>query len=277
MPECFFYFRLCGWDRPPEIDLSERKQCFSILERISPDIIINCAAFTAVDACETDPSCWKANRDIPGHLAQWANKMKPFSSMCQPTMCSRGIVRFLRLIMKEFRHVQYPYMENPSRLVSRLLLRKPNAMRFYEPHGCMVATGIIFLRTMLRLTLQNSGKEYKVVDDQWGSPTPALTLAYQIRAVIEEEVTGIFHASSEGYCTWYTLACEFLDNLNIRHNFIPCESTEFPTMARRPTNSILENSRLKKLGINQFTDWKNELENFSNCFGKSMVQELKVN
>lgn len=54
-----------------EVDLSDREDCFSALDQIRPDIIINCAAYTVVDACESDPSCWQANQDLPGNLAEW--------------------------------------------------------------------------------------------------------------------------------------------------------------------------------------------------------------
>ena len=56
----------------PEVDLSDRIQCLDLLDRETPDVIVNCAAFTAVDACETDPSCWKGNRDLPQNLAEWS-------------------------------------------------------------------------------------------------------------------------------------------------------------------------------------------------------------
>jgi dTDP-4-dehydrorhamnose reductase len=85
-------------------------------------------------------------------------------------------------------------------------------------------------------------------------------LARQIRAVAEKQATGIFHATSEGYCTWYKLACTFLKELQVEHRFIPCSSEEFPTPTKRPLNSILENARLKELGINLFKDWKEELK-----------------
>ena len=62
----------------PEVDLSDRRQCFEVLERLAPEMIINCAAYTAVDACETDPSCWKANADLPGYLAEWVNTNNSF-------------------------------------------------------------------------------------------------------------------------------------------------------------------------------------------------------
>ena len=62
----------------PEVDLSDRFQCLEVLDRCQPDVIVNCAAYTAVDACETDSSCWKANRDLPGHLAEWTDKNGTF-------------------------------------------------------------------------------------------------------------------------------------------------------------------------------------------------------
>ena len=58
----------------PEVDLSNRSQCRETLDQIQPEVIVNCAAYTAVDACETDRSCWKANADLPGYLAEWVEQ-----------------------------------------------------------------------------------------------------------------------------------------------------------------------------------------------------------
>jgi dTDP-4-dehydrorhamnose reductase len=74
--------------------------------------------------------------------------------------------------------------------------------------------------------------------------------------------TGIFHATSEGYCSRYELACVFLENMGIKHNIVPCGTEEYSAPAQRPANSILENARLKMAGINLFTDWKEELVAF---------------
>lgn len=62
----------------PEVDLSNRSQCIDLLDRIQPETMVNCATFTAVDFCESDPSCWKANADMPGYLAEWVEQNAAF-------------------------------------------------------------------------------------------------------------------------------------------------------------------------------------------------------
>jgi dTDP-4-dehydrorhamnose reductase len=260
----------------PQFDLSERQQCFSVLEKVSPNIIINCAAYTAVDACESDPSCWKANRDIPGHLAHWTEMNEAFLIHVSTDYVFEGNRPLFEAYHEGVSTCPTSIYGKSKLAGEQIITEKTERYAILRTAWLYGGYGNNFLRTMLRLTLQDPSKEFRVVNDQWGSPTWALTLARQIRAVVEEKVTGIFHASSEGHCTWYDLACRYLEELNIKHNFIPCDSSEFPTLARRPRNSILENCRFKELGINQFTDWENELENFSNCYGKSMVEELKL-
>ena len=125
-----------------------------------------------------------------------------------------------------------------------------------------------FLKTMLRLTRGNPGKTFKVVNDQYGSPTWSYTLARQIKAVIDCRASGIFHATSEGHCSWYELACAFLEELGEPHCFVPCTTEEFPTAAKRPANSILENRHLNELDLNVFEDWKSELGRFTGAFMK---------
>lgn len=258
----------------PEIDLSDREQCLSVLDKISPDIIINCAAFTAVDACETDPSCWKANRDLPGHLAHWAEANDAFLVHVSTDYVFAGDRPLYEACHEA--DPTFPTSEyGRSKLAGeQIIIEKTERYAILRTAWLYGGYGNNFLGTMLRLTLQNPGKEFRVVNDQWGSPTWALTLALQIRAVVEKKVAGILHASSEGYCTWYDLACQFLDELNIRHHFVPCNSTEFPTLTRRPVNSIMENFRAKELGINQFTDWRNELREFTKRHGESMVKGI---
>ena len=128
---------------------------------------------------------------------------------------------------------------------------------------------------MLRLTLQNPGKEFKVVNDQFGSPTWSHSLARQLDEVARARATGMFHATSEGYCTWYEFAVAFLEMLNIPHHFVPCLTEEFPTPTKRPENSILENARAKELGINVFQDWRDELREYVNRHGEAVLQEVK--
>ena len=243
----------------PEIDISNRFQCFEKLDSIRPDVIINCAAYTAVDACETDPACWQVNADGPKHLAEWIEKNDAFLVHVSTDYVFSGD----KVLFESAHEEDFP---DPISEYGRSKLAGEQAIAEQTTRFAILrtawlygATGNNFLKTMLRLTLQNPGKEFKVVNDQYGSPTWSHTLARQIQAVTKHQSKGVFHATSEGYCTWYDLACAFLEELGIEHNFVPCSTDEFPTPTKRPANSILENERLKKEEINLFGNWKEEL------------------
>lgn len=257
----------------PEYDLSDRSCCFDALDTFGPDLIVNCAAYTAVDACESDPDCWKANRDLPRYLAEWSKANGAFLAHVSTDYVFSGD-RPLHEALVESDEPGPVSEYGKSKLAGeQAVAEKTDRQAILRTAWLYGARGKNFLKTMLRLTLQNPGKEFKVVNDQWGSPTWSYTLAKQIRAVAEHNATGIFHASSEGYCTWYQLACAFLDALNIKHNFVPCSSDEFPTPTKRPTNSIMENAHANELGINQFADWKDELEAFVKQHGKQLITD----
>jgi dTDP-4-dehydrorhamnose reductase len=259
----------------PEVDLSDREQCFQLLDRVCPDAVVNCAAYTAVDACETDPSCWKSNRDLPGHLAEWSSSNGAFLAHVSTDYVFAGDKPL-------FESISESDEPNPISEYGRSKLSGEQAIAKETDQYAILRTawlygahGNNFLKTMLRLTLQNPGKEFKVVADQYGSPTWSYTLARQLRKVVEATATGIFHASSEEYCSWYELACAFLDTLNIPHHFVPCTTDEFPTPTQRPANSILENSRLKELHLNLFEAWKVELNNFVLKHGDAVLKEIE--
>lgn len=258
----------------PEVDLSKRVSCLETLNRIQPEIIVNCAAYTAVDACESDPDCWKANRDLPRYMAEWAGGNGAFLVQVSTDYVFAGDRPLYEPMVEtdEPRPVsEYGRSKLAGELAVAEAVDRSAVLRTAWLYG---ANGKNFLKTMLRLTLQNPGKEFKVVNDQWGSPTWSHTLARQIRAVVEQQgATGIFHASSEGFCTWYDLACAFLENLGIDHHFVPCSSDEFPTPTKRPVNSIMENAHAKELGINVFQDWKEELAAFVKLHGNALIQE----
>jgi dTDP-4-dehydrorhamnose reductase len=130
-----------------------------------------------------------------------------------------------------------------------------------------------FLKTMLRLALGDPKREIKVVSDQFGSPTWSYRLAQQIARLIESGGQGTYHATSEGYGTWYELATDFLYKMGEPHSFVPCTTKEYPTPAARPTNSILENRRLKEAGLNVMEDWQDDLAEFVLRFRGRLIKE----
>ncbi len=132
-----------------------------------------------------------------------------------------------------------------------------------------------FLKTMLNLALKDPQREIKLVNDQFGSPTWSYRLALQIEKLMEAGENGTFHATSEGYCTWYELATCFLGMMGLPHSFVPCTTSEYPTPAVRPINSILENKRLKDSGINLMPGWKSDLDEFVFRFRNRLIDETK--
>jgi dTDP-4-dehydrorhamnose reductase len=260
----------------PEIDISNRFQCLEKMDSIKPDVVVNCAAYTAVDACESDPACWKVNADGPKYLAEWAAANGAFLVHVSTDYVFSGDKPLFEFCV-ETDPVGPISAYGKSKLAGEQAVLESGArsaiLRTAWLYG---ANGKNFLKTMLRLTLQNPKKEFKVVSDQFGSPTWSYTLARQIAAVIDAKATGIFHATSEGYCSWYDLACTFLEEMDMAHHFVPCSSEEYPTPAKRPVNSILENARAKELNLNVSNHWKIELEQFVQCHKEELLNEARA-
>lgn len=258
-----------------EIDITDRFQCLEQLHELKPNVIVNCAAYTAVDACERDPACWKVNEDGPKHLAEWAAANGAFLIHISTDYVFSGNKPLFESYIET--DVSTPVSEyGKSKLAGEQAILESGAkaaiLRTAWLYG---ANGKNFLKTMLRMALQNPEKEIRVVSDQFGSPTWSNTLARQISMVINAGATGVFHATSDGYCSWFDLASRFLQLMNIPHRISPCMTAEYPTPAKRPANSILENAALKKAGLNVFEDWETELSRFvrGNC--NALIREVQ--
>lgn len=269
-------FVLCGADLP-EVNAADRMQCFHALDAARPEVIINCAAFTAVDLCETEKdACWSANAQAPGYMAEWAQAHGAFLVHVSTDYVFPGNKPLFEAAIEEdsvgpvseYGRSKWAGEQNIAEAMSGNYAILRTAW-LYGEHGKN------FLKTMLRLALMDSEKPYKVVADQFGSPTWSRTLARQIRAVIESRANGVFHATSEGYCSWYDLAQEFLNLMNVPNAMQPCATAEYPTPAVRPENSILENRRLKEAGINVFNDWRDELRAYVCACGETVLNEVK--
>ncbi|MFO7937194.1 MAG: dTDP-4-dehydrorhamnose reductase [Kiritimatiellia bacterium] len=276
--ECLELFTGCEYDLYgvdlPEVDLSDKNQSRAALECIKPDLIINCAAYTAVDACENDPSCWKANRDIPVNLSAWAADSGAFLLHVSTDYVFSGDKPLYQPWVET--DLPAPVSEyGRSKLAGECAIKESiDNYAILRTAWLYSARGHNFLKTMLRLTLDNPGREIKVVNDQYGSPTWTKTLAQQIEIISRKGLQGLFHASSEGHCTWYEFACAFMEELNIAHNFVPCRTEHFPTPVKRPENSIMENRHAKKRGVNVFQDWRVELRSFVRECGASLLKEM---
>ncbi|MCP4688977.1 MAG: dTDP-4-dehydrorhamnose reductase [Desulfobacterales bacterium] len=271
--------RLLATDHPVtsmdlDLDITDPAAVKEALARIRPDIIVNCAAYTAVDACETHKELsHKVNADGPANLAGAGNEMG-----CRLIHISTDYV------FDGEKPAPAPYDEedpvNPLSWYGKTKLDGEAAVRDRIQNHLILRTswlygarGPNFLKTMLRLALSDPDREIRVVNDQFGSPTWSRRLAQQIQALIPTEIRGVHHATAEGHCTWFELAGHFLQRMDVPHTLTPIPTEEFPTPARRPMNSILENRALKNQGVNVMKEWRSDVNRYVEQYKERLLEE----
>jgi dTDP-4-dehydrorhamnose reductase len=259
-----------------ELDISNSKEVEDKIDQIRPDVVLNCAAYTRVDECEKEKeSAWRVNAEGPSHLAMSAKRHG-----------SQLIHISTDYVFDGKKGLPAPYVEddapNPISEYGRSKLEGEQRIRQTTERHIIVRTawlyglnGHNFLKTMLRLALNEKPVELKVVNDQFGSPTWSYSLALQIEKLIKGKGEGTYHATSEGYCTWYQLAGHFLREMDIPHSLAACTTEEFPMPAPRPRNSILENKRLKDEGMHIMHQWKRDIEAFVFTARDRLIIEAK--
>jgi dTDP-4-dehydrorhamnose reductase len=124
----------------------------------------------------------------------------------------------------------------------------------YGRHPCRAKGGQNFVDLMLKLA-RTRGR-VRVVNDEFVSPTPTAVLARQIVRLSRCNDYGLYHATSEGHCSWHEFAREIFSLSEVDVNLEVAVPGEFPSKAPRPHYSVLENHRLKHIGLNLFTSWK---------------------
>ena len=120
------------------------------------------------------------------------------------------------------------------------------------------ADGEHFIRKIASLARERN--QVKVVDDQRGSPTLTDDLAAATRLLVSNERRGLYHLSNSGACSWFELARAVLLHLNINCELVPVPSSEFPTPARRPANSVLDNRAYRLDGFERVRPWQEALQ-----------------
>ena len=260
-----------------EVDITEQSQVQALFQRHQPEVVINCAAFTAVDACESNvEACMAVNARGPELLALSCREHG-----------SRLIQVSTDYVFDGSRPVPQPYLEgdsaSPASMYGKSKLAGEEAVQAVLDNHLIIRTAWLygignknFLKTMLRLALSGPNRTIKVVNDQHGSLTWSWRLALQIERLLSTDLTGILHATDEGHSTWYEGARYFLDCMQVPYSMVPCTTAEYPTPAKRPANSILENSRLKEAGCNLMIDWKEDVRLFVERYRDELLAEARA-
>lgn len=229
-----------------ELDIADLTQIERVLDEVAPDILVNAAAYTAVDAAEEDEETASLINGVgPGYLAKACN--------------ARGI----RLVHVSTDYVfdgaaSTPYREDtvpdPQGAYGRTKLAGEQAVLNADPSALIVRTAWVFsehgknfLKTMLRLADRD---ELTVVDDQKGCPTDALSLAKAILAGVRQNLSGIAHYTDSPACTWADFAEEIfsvaqdIGLITQRPTVRRISSKEFASKVARPGYSVLANNRI---------------------------------
>jgi dTDP-4-dehydrorhamnose reductase len=259
-----------------DLDITELPNIELLVQQFKPDIIVNCAAYTRVDDCEIEKElAWRANVTGAENLAKCVEK----HGGCLIHISTDYVFDGRKMVPEAYVETDVP---NPISYYGITKLEGEESVKRTTDQYAILRTawlfgisGHNFLKTMLKLSLRSSDNKIKVVNDQFGSPTWTYRLALQIERLIETNHRGIFHATSEGYCTWYELAVYFLKKMNISHTIIPCTTEEYPTQAARPMNSILENRNLKEKGMNIMADWKSDVDEYVLNFREVLLKEIE--
>lgn len=241
-----------------QLDISNIDQVLALVEEERPYAIINCAAHTAVDACETQEDlAYRINAIGPRNLAIAATKYDAKLVHISTDYIFPGD--------KEGAYTEFD-APGPKSAYGRTKYAGEVFVKDFAKNYFIIRTawlygdGKNFVKTMLRLSETN--QKVSVVCDQFGSPTSAKELAKFIAYLLPSQNYGLFHGTCEGSCNWAEFAEEIfrLAGKDVKVEHITTE--EFGAAAQRPANSILENKMMKLTTDYSFAHWKDAIAEY---------------
>lgn len=244
-----------------ELDICDLNQLNAFIDNNNFDVIINCAAYTAVDKAETDEEmATLLNATAPSYLAQIANQKNIKLVHISTDFVFDGKKTTPYLESDEANPISV-YGQTKRDGEKQLIEKTKNAVIF-RTSWLYSEFGNNFVKTIQRLARERNS--LKVVSDQIGSPTFATDLADALLNSIEKimAITGIeiFHYSNEGEASWFNFAKEIVDKSNISCSVLPISSSEFPQQATRPAYSIMSKEKIKSQLQIEIPQWQESLK-----------------
>ncbi len=241
-----------------ELDIRRFSDVKHRITEFMPDVVINCAAHTKVDLCETDvENAYAINALGAQHLAIASEKVGAKLVHISTDYVFDGKNPIAR---REDDFVNPQTIYGKSKLYGEQMVQKFCSRYFIIRTAWLYGDGNNFVRTMLTLAKQNNS--IKVVGDQIGSPTYTKDLARVILDLIETEYYGIYHGSCQGQCSWYEFACKIFERMDYSTNVSEVNSEEFIRLAKRPEFSVLDNFMLRVRGMDSFRCWEEALQDY---------------
>jgi dTDP-4-dehydrorhamnose reductase len=242
-----------------DFDLTNEKETKKFISDYKPDVIVHCAAYTDVDQAEIEKElCYQVNVEGTRYIAEATKKLdakmlyistdyvfdgegeEPFKVTDQPNP------------INYYGETKYQGEQEVQKLLEKYFIVRTSWV--FGEHGDN------FVKTMLELGKERD--EVSVVDDQYGSPTYTSDLAELIVVMIKTNKYGVYHATNEGFCSWYEFAKEIFKAAGMDVKVKPVSSDEFETKAERPKNSRLSKKCLTNNNFRLMKNYKNSILRF---------------
>ena len=241
-----------------ELDITSIDAVMKLAKEVKPYAIINCAAYTAVDACETNQDiAFKVNTIGPRNLAIAARETGAKLLHVSTDYVFDGTK-------------ETPYYESDpicpqsvygsTKAEAEKMVQQMADRYFILRTAWLYGDGKNFAKTMLRLAETND--TVKVVGDQYGTPTSAYELAKGIDSLLFSDNYGLFHATCEGSCNWAEFAAEIFRLAGKDTKVQAITTAEYGAPANRPAHSVLENYMFKMTNGYLFADWHDAIEKY---------------
>jgi len=246
-----------------ELDISDIEEVKALLLEEKYDAVINCAAYTNVNKCETERElAFQANAIGPRNLAIAAELIGAKLVHISTDYVFRG-------------DGSVPYVEwdicNPQSVYGKTKYLGEEYVKQFSEKYFIVRTswlygyyGANFVKTMRKIASEKGA--CRVVSDQRGNPTNAADLAHHILKLLTTDEYGIYHGTGSGECSWYEFTEKIVEFSGIDATVSPCTTEEYPTPAKRPAYSSLENMMFKSTVGDEFRPWQEALL----CFIKNL-------
>ena len=247
-----------------DFDVADPERGRDVLMDLRPDAILNTTAYHRVDDCETHVElAYRVNALAVLNLIRIANELDSVLLHVSTDYVFDGKTR------DPYTEESQPFplsIYANSKLAGEMLVRT-TARKYFLIRTCGLygaagsqGKGGNFVETMRNKARR--GEPIKVVNDQVVTPTYTVDLARQIARVLPTEHFGIFHMTNEGSCTWYEFARAIFELSGLEADLSPTTSEFYKTPAIRPRYSVLENARLKRLGLNEMRHWREALASY---------------
>lgn len=239
-----------------EMPLTDKEKMRSVMERVRPDAVIHCAAYTAVDLAESEQEkCLAINFTGTQELAKLCKMLDAKMIYISTDYVFPGTgTNFYEVDDEKAPLNIYGRSKLLGEQAVTAVLDKYFIVRISWVFGI---NGKNFVKTMLRLAKDH--KELTVVDDQVGSPTYTRDLAELLSDMVVTDKYGVYHATNEGICSWAEFAAEIFRQAGTDVKVTPVPSSAYKTAAARPKNSRLSKNSLDAAGFKRLPTWQDAI------------------